>query len=84
MFCETPDVAIGSDQSFVVVWVEMDWISGDGWPGVWARRYASSGLPVGTSFQVNAATTSTQDRVRVAMDEDGVIESTLSFMTEVK
>jgi hypothetical protein len=48
----TPDVSVGGDGSFVVVW------QGEGpnsdFSDVFARRFASTGAPQGSEFQVNA------------------------------
>jgi hypothetical protein len=63
-----PDVASNSSGDFVVVWTSPQDGSGD---GIFARRFASSGAPLGPEFQVNTFTTGTQDQPAVATDLAG-------------
>ncbi|NBB17509.1 hypothetical protein GVN21_19280, partial [Caulobacter sp. SLTY] len=51
-------LASWADGSYVVVW-QSNGQDGSDW-GVYAQRYAADGSPVGTEFQVNAYTNSTQ------------------------
>jgi len=55
--------------SFVVVW-QSDGQDGDA-GGIIARRYASSGSPLGGEFQVNSYSTAVQSAPAVAMDNAG-------------
>jgi hypothetical protein len=63
-----PDVASSGAGDFVVVWTSPQDGSGD---GVFAQRFASSGTPVGTEFQVNTFTAGTQSEPAVAADGSG-------------
>lgn len=47
-----PSVAMGQDGSFVITWTGYD-ASGSGI--IFAQRYDSSGLPIGSTFQVNTS-----------------------------
>ena len=47
-----PDVSVGGDGSFVVVW--QGYGEGSDYSDVFARRFASNGTPQGDEFQVNA------------------------------
>jgi len=63
-----PAVAVDSTGNFVVVW------SGDGSGdsyGVFAQRYASSGMPLGGEFRVNAYTSSEQRYPSAVADSSG-------------
>ncbi len=63
--------AVGSDAAgnFVVVWTSY---SQDGsQEGIFGQRFASSGAPVGTEFQVNTYTTGAQDGSAIALDAAG-------------
>ena len=63
-----PDVASSGSGDFVVVWTSPQDGSGD---GIFAQRFASSGAPLGSEFQVNTFTTGTQDQPAVATDFAG-------------
>lgn len=67
--CFYPDVAMTPSGSFVVTWQHRD-RDGSGW-GIFARRYDTSGLPLGPDFQVNAITTNDQQNPRVATNSSG-------------
>ncbi|MGV3526472.1 MAG: hypothetical protein ACO1RX_19800 [Candidatus Sericytochromatia bacterium] len=62
-----PRVAADDDGDYVVVWQGYDASSN----GIFARRYASSGRPLGEAFQVNTYTQGNQNSLAVAMDADG-------------
>ena len=62
-------VAMDDAGGFVVVWTDISQDGASG--GIFGRRYASSGGPVGGEFQAHTFTTSLQDNSRVAMDADG-------------
>jgi hypothetical protein len=64
-----PKVASDASGDVVVVWES---IGQDGSAsGVFGRRFNSAGLPVGTEFQVNSATTSAQSSPSIASDPSG-------------
>ena len=64
-----PWVAVDSDGDFVVAWESP---GQDGQQlGVFARRFASGGFPVGGEFLVNSYTISTQAAPRVAIEANG-------------
>ena len=64
-----PAVAKAPSGEFVVTWTDG---GGDGdQPGVFGRRFDSSGSPIGGNFQVNTYTVGPQDRSAVAMAPDG-------------
>jgi len=65
-----PQVCSGADGSFVVVWSSYSNQDGYGW-GVFAQRYASGGARLGTEFQVNTYTPSTQNEPQVCCDAAG-------------
>ncbi|MBI1347830.1 hypothetical protein GC163_16260 [bacterium] len=62
-------VALDADGDFVVSW-SSDSQDGSGY-GIFARRYNSAGVVLGSEFQVNTYTTSNQLYSTVAMDADG-------------
>jgi hypothetical protein len=62
-----PAVASAPSGIFVVVWESFDGSS----IGVAGQRYASSGAPLGTEFQVNTYTTDGQYRPAVSSDASG-------------
>lgn len=64
-----PSVAIDEAGNFVVAWRSQQQDgSGD---AVYARRFSSAGLALGTEFRVNTYTTGSQITPDVAMDSDG-------------
>ena len=64
-----PAIASDLDGDFVVAWQSsLQDGSGD---GVFARRFSSVGVPLGTEFQVSLYTEDTQQLPAVAMDSDG-------------
>jgi hypothetical protein len=65
----TPSVAMDSVGNFVIAW--QSFYQDGGEYGVYARRYDSSGSPVGGEFQVNTTTAKSQRRPSVAMDSGG-------------
>ncbi len=69
------DVAVTSDGSFAVVWESRNYPTGpDGdLAGVFGRRFDSLGAALGTEFQVNTFTTSSQRNPAAARDGDGFI-----------
>jgi hypothetical protein len=62
----TASVAATASGSFVVVWPGFDIAADPMSLGVLARRFDADGVPVGAQFQVNAYTTSDQQRPVVA------------------
>ena len=64
-----PNVAMGPDGRFVVVWTS-NAQDGDGY-GVYGQLYGPDGSPVGGEFQVNTSTDGYQGVGRVAMASDG-------------
>ena len=64
-----PDVAMDASGNYVVVWTS-DGQDGSG-TGIYARRFAADGSPVGTEFRVNSTTTGAQTSPKVAMDAAG-------------
>jgi hypothetical protein len=64
-----PSVALAGDGGFVVVWYS-DGQDGDG-QGVFGRRFASAGAPLGPELQINTFTTGNQQYPRVAVAPDG-------------
>jgi len=66
---QQPVVAMDVDGDFVVAWES---VGQDGSSyGIYAQRYANSGLPAGNEFQVNSYTSGTQRIKSVAMDAAG-------------
>jgi len=64
-----PDVAMADDGNFVVVW---DSKGQDGsYSGIYTRRFAPNGQPLGDEFQVNTTTSRSQKTPGVAMDSAG-------------
>jgi hypothetical protein len=64
-----PSVAVDDPGNFVVIWMRG---SGGGGPSnVFGQRYASSGVPLGTEFRVNAYTTGVAAEPAVASDAGG-------------
>ncbi len=61
-------VAMDADGDFVVSWVSDQ--DGSGF-GIYAQRYDSLGVPLGSEFRANTYTTMTQSESSVAMDADG-------------
>jgi Ca2+-binding RTX toxin-like protein len=64
-----PTVAIDADGDFVISWQSSDQ-DGSGY-GIYAQRYNSAGVAVGSEFKVNTYTTSNQNNPTVAIDADG-------------
>jgi hypothetical protein len=67
---ELPTAAMDSSGAFVVVWTSYGGQDGSG-AGIFARRYASEGNPLGGEFQVNTYTPGAQVRGAVASDSAG-------------
>ena len=68
-----PDIAIASNGNFVITWESSGGINpqdGQG-SGIFAQRYNSDGSPLGSEFQVNTVTTSSQEFPEIAMDGSG-------------
>jgi len=64
-----PDVAMGADGFFLVVWQS---VGQDGYAaGIFARQYNASGSPQGPEFLVNSYVNGNQWDASVAMDADG-------------
>ncbi|WP_247894164.1 Ig-like domain-containing protein [Azospirillum oleiclasticum] len=63
------DIVALTDQTYVVVWNSMSQ-DGSGW-GTYGQRISSNGSMIGTEFQINTATASDQNNVRIAALEDG-------------
>ena len=66
----TPDVGIDAAGNFVVAWVDSSELDGDS-AGIFAQRFDSSGVALGSETLVNTSTDGAQNRVRVAMQDDG-------------
>jgi hypothetical protein len=64
-----PVVAADAQGNFVVVWSKY-W-GYEGMEGVWARRYAADGAPLGDEFRVSPQGTTADDAAAVAMAPDG-------------
>ncbi|MEZ0372321.1 MAG: hypothetical protein ACAI44_24745 [Candidatus Sericytochromatia bacterium] len=64
-----PAMAMDSDGDFVVTWMSSGQDGSS--EGVFAQRFSSVGLPLGSEFQVNTYTTNFQNFPVVAMDSDG-------------
>ena len=64
-----PAVAADAAGNFVVAWRKHG--SADGRDGVWARRYAANGTPLGSEFRVSLPGTTVDDAVAMAMAPDG-------------
>jgi len=62
-----PVAAMAEDGSFVVVWQSPD-VEGF---GIWGRRYAADGTPLGNEFQVNQETARDQVAPAIAMNAAG-------------
>lgn len=64
-----PSIAMDQSGDFVIAWSTGDQ---DGSTyGIYAQRYNSLGVALGTEFQVNTYTTNLQNEPSVAMDQDG-------------
>jgi hypothetical protein len=63
---DSPDVAMASDGTFVIVWRGVD--QDGSADGIRARIYDASGAPLSSGFRVNTYTTSSQSVPRVAFD----------------
>jgi hypothetical protein len=61
-----PDVAMAADGRFVVVW-QSEGRDGDGW-GIFGRRFAPDGAPLGGEFGVNTYTADNQTKASVAVN----------------
>ena len=68
---ETPAVAMGSNGDFIVAW-ESEAQDGQ-LTGVFARRFSSAGLALGTEFQVNSYTLTEQFAPAVAANNAGFV-----------
>ena len=64
-----PAVASDASGNFVVVWTS--YFQDGSTSGVFGRRYASTGAPLGPEFRVNTYTTSYQSWLSVASDSSG-------------
>jgi hypothetical protein len=64
---DSPAVAVAPSGAFFVVWRGAPGQDGS-YEGVFGRRYAASGAPLGAEFRVNAYTTGNQFHGRVAAD----------------
>ena len=63
----TPTIAMDAGGNFVISWTGQD-ASGN---GIYAQRYNSAGVAVGSEFQVNNTTIANQKNPTVAMDANG-------------
>lgn len=62
-----PDIATDSAGNYVIVWQGPD---GDGL-GIFGRRFAADGTPLGQEFAVNTTTAGNQEAANVAIDASG-------------
>lgn len=66
-----PAIAVDQNSNFVIAWESThDQVTESG-QGIYARRYGSNLVPVGTEFHVNTYTTNNQFEPDVAMDSEG-------------
>lgn len=65
----SPAAAMDADGNFVLVWQSFGQ-DGDNY-GIYARRYDSTGIPLGNEFRVNTTTASSQNSAAVAMADSG-------------
>ncbi|MGB5173125.1 MAG: hypothetical protein WBQ30_00135, partial [Thermoanaerobaculia bacterium] len=65
-----PEVGMGDDGEFVVVWDSKDGQDGD-LTGVFGQRFTRSGVPIGSEFQANTHTTGRQNRSSVGVTPNG-------------
>ncbi len=63
------DVAMDDAGNFVVVWQRFNFVTDEG--GIFGQRFANTGNPIGSEFQVSAQTTADQRSPAVAMDANG-------------
>jgi hypothetical protein len=68
---DRPDVARAPDGSFVVVWQSNDQEGAASGYGIYARRHAADGTPLGAEFRVNTYTTDDQAWPAVGIDAAG-------------
>lgn len=64
-----PDVAIDESGNFCVVW--HSWLQDGSDKGIYAQRFSSSGLKIGSEFLVNTTTAYSQTRPSIDMSPDG-------------
>lgn len=64
-----PTIATDALGNFAIAWTSAD----DDGTGIFARRYAVSGLPLGAEFQVNTATTGAQTQPALAVSMAGQV-----------
>jgi hypothetical protein len=67
---QRPSAAVAGDGSFVVVWQSYAPEDNSSW-GIFAQRYASTGVAQGGEFRVNSYTTFSQESAAVAMAPGG-------------
>lgn len=65
-------VAVGANGDFVVAWQSVSTVYDTSGTSIQARRYSSSGAPVGGDFQVNSYTTGMQLQPAIATSGNGV------------
>ncbi|MHC5858254.1 NHL repeat-containing protein [Nostoc sp.] len=63
----SPTIAIDADGDFVISWTGQD---GSG-SGIYAQRYNSAGVAVGSEFRVNSTTSGNQNNSTIAIDAVG-------------
>ncbi|MFZ4760206.1 MAG: DUF4347 domain-containing protein, partial [Burkholderiaceae bacterium] len=66
----TPEVAVGGDGHWWVVWASVDQ-DAVGTSGIYAQRYAADGSALGGEFQVNTTTAGDQSLPSIAVDASG-------------
>lgn len=64
------NVAIDGQGNFVVVWEDQSGNDGGGW-GIYGRRFAADGTPLGNDFVVNTTTSLDQSAPAIAMNAAG-------------
>jgi hypothetical protein len=64
-----PAVAMASTGNFVVVWQSYN--QDGSWYGIYGQRFNSTGIPIGSEFQINTQTYGTQRVPSVSIDREG-------------
>ncbi len=67
---QRPDVGVSADGTFIVAWEDNEARDGSN-AGIFARRFANTGAPVGDDFQVNSTTQRDQRIPSISVAADG-------------